>query len=74
MGGQIMTNLTKKIINCETGEETEIALTEQEIVEHNEYWAQYYANRNAEVSAKETAQAKLATLGLTTEDLKILGL
>jgi hypothetical protein len=69
-----MANLTKKIINCETGEETEIALTEQEIVEHNEYWAQYEANRNAETSAKATAQAKLAALGLTVEDLQILGL
>jgi len=74
MGGQIMANLTKKIINCETGEETEIALTEQEIVEHNEYWAQYEANRNAETSAKATAQAKLAALGLTVEDMTALGL
>jgi len=69
-----MANLTKKIINCETGEETEIALTEQEIVEHNEYWAQYEANRNAETSAKATAQAKLAALGLTVEDMTALGL
>jgi hypothetical protein len=69
-----MANLTKKIINCETGEETEIALTEQEIAEHNEYWAQYEANRNADTSAKATAQAKLAALGLTVEDLTALGL
>jgi hypothetical protein len=72
-----MTTLQVKIVNAETGEETlrdmnanELAQLNQEIAEREALEAK--ANEAAE--AKATAEAKLAALGLTTDDLKALGL
>jgi hypothetical protein len=68
-----MTKLFKLMHNVETGEIAEIELTEQEIAELNDDGG-IAAKKQAEALAKATAQAKLAALGLTTEDLKALGL
>ncbi len=72
-----MTKPQVKIVNAETGEETlrdmnanELAQLNQEIVEREALEAK--ANETA--AAKAIAEAKLAALGLTTDDLKALGL
>lgn len=71
----------KKIINVETGEviERELnaeELAQQEIDEANFLAAKAIADAEAEAKAqaKADAEAKLAALGLTTENLKALGL
>ena len=50
----------------------------QELLDLRNEFAQQESEREAKLladkEAKETAQAKLAALGLTTEDLKALGL
>ena len=70
---------TKLIINCETGEQTEMELTAEEIAQR-EADAKAYAERKAEddavEAAKEAAKAsatnKLQALGLTAEEAKAL--
>jgi len=71
----------KKIINCETGEETLVPLSDEDlsqqaIDEANSAAAKAIADAEAEAKAqaKATAQAKLAALGLTVADLEALGL
>ena len=67
---------TKLIVNCETGEQTEVELTAEEIAELEAAAAQAEADRlvaeqkAAEDAAKRTAL--LAKLGLTEEDAKLL--
>jgi hypothetical protein len=68
-----MTKLFKLMHNVETGEIAEIELTEQEIAELNDDGG-IAAKKQAEALAKEAAEAKLAALGLTADDLKALGL
>ena len=63
----------KLVHNVETGEIAEIELTTEEIAELNDDGG-IAAKKQAEAIAKEAAQAKLAALGLTTDDLKALGL
>ena len=60
--------------NCETGEITLRDLTAKEIADREKLGAQQLAEKAAAIQAKETAQAKLAALGLTVEDLRALGL
>ena len=60
--------------NCETGEITLRDLTAKEIAEREKLGAQQLAEKAAALEAKASAQAKLAALGLTVEDLKALGL
>jgi len=60
--------------NCETGEITLRDLTAKEIKDREKLGAQVEAEKAALVEAKASAQAKLAALGLTVEDLKALGL
>lgn len=56
-------------------ENTEAQPTKSQISSAATLWAQNKANLEAEsLVAKETAQAKLAALGLTIDDLKALGL
>jgi hypothetical protein len=70
---------TKLIINCETGEQTEVELTADEIAQR-EADAIAYADRKAEEdaleAAKEAAKAsainKLKALGLTADEAKAL--
>lgn len=76
-----MSNDLIKIINAATGEEIEREMTDDEQAQRNKdiadnlaIKAQKALEEKAAEAAKEAAQAKLAALGLTTEDLKALGL
>lgn len=76
-----MDKLQKLSVNVETGEETLIDLTADEIAEFEES-VQALKNEKAEIETKikldgqnkASAIAKLAALGLTIDDLKALGL
>ena len=66
-----------KIVNCETGEEiirdaNAQELAQMEIDATND--AATKAETEAKAQAKALAEGKLAALGLTTDDLKALGL
>ena len=70
---------TRVEINCETGEETVIELTDAEIAEMNaaqQAWESEQQALAAEAAtaaaAKEAAHAKLAALGLTAEEIAAL--
>ena len=70
---------TKLIINCATGEQTEVELTAEEIAQREADAAAYaveQAEREAEAAAKAaakaSAEAKLAALGLTAEEIAAL--
>jgi hypothetical protein len=74
-----MTRPTRVEINCETGEETVIELTDAEIAELETARAQAEQDRIAAeadaaavAAAKEAAQNKLAALGLTAEEIAAL--
>lgn len=74
-----MTRPTRLEINCETGEETVIELTDAEIAEREAAAAQEEADRLAAeqeaaavAAAKAAAEAKLAALGLTAEEIAAL--
>jgi len=70
---------TKLIINCETGEQTEVELTDEEVAQR-EADAIAYAAQEAErdaaavakAAAKASGEAKLAALGLTAEEISAL--
>ena len=71
----------KKIINVETGEVIERELNAEEIAQQEideiksaEKLAKQLQEEAPQIAAKAAAEAKLAALGLTTEDLKALGL
>jgi len=69
-----MDTATKTVIDALTDTVEVIPLTADEIAER-EAFAQAEAEQYAAAeAAKEAAQAKLAALGLTTDDLKALGL
>ena len=75
-----MTRPTRIEINCTTGVESIIELTDEEIVQREAdaaAWAVEQAAREAEAQAKAdaklSAQAKLAALGLTGEEIAALG-
>ena len=66
-------------INCETGEVIERPLTQEELAEREAMAAQAEADRLAAESeaqaiadAKASAQAKLAALGLTPDEISAL--
>ena len=71
--------LTKVIVNCETGVVAEIPLTGEELAQR-EVDAAAYAIEKAEreaaeaaaLTAKESAQSKLTTLGLTADEIAAL--
>ena len=66
-----------KIHNTETGEIVEREMNAQELAQYDKEQAQAEAaaTKQAEAkAAKEAAEAKLAALGLTSNDLKALGL
>lgn len=67
---------TKLIINCETGEQTEVELTAEEIAQREAAAAKAEADRvakEAEAAAKAEAKAELlARLGLTAEEAALL--
>ena len=68
------------IINCETGERTEVEFTDAEILEMQNNieratieQAEREAAEEAKANAKLAAQAKLAALGLSAEEIAALG-
>ena len=70
---------TKLIINCETGEQTEVELTAEEIAQREADAAAYAAQKAeqeaadaAKAAAKASGEAKLAALGLTAEEISAL--
>jgi len=68
---------TIKIVNVTTGEETEREMNADELAQYKKDELQDAQKLEAETTAeaaKTAAQAKLAALGLTADDLKILGL
>jgi hypothetical protein len=74
-----MPNPTRIEINCETGVESIIELTDAEVAELA-YQAELAAEKKAEedaalaaaAEAKASAQAKLAALGLTADEIAAL--
>ena len=72
-----MTNSMIRIHNAETQEVVDREMTAEELQEWQVSQARQEAKALAEAeaeAAKAVAQAKLAALGLTTDDLKALGL
>lgn len=74
-----MTNPTKIIINCETGVQEEIELTDAEVAQREVDAAAYTARKAeedaaeaAKAAAKASAEAKLAALGLTADEIAAL--
>ena len=67
---------TKLIINCETGEQTEVELTAEEIAQREADAKAYEAEqkaKEAEVAAKAQAKAELLDrLGITAEEAALL--
>ena len=71
--------LMKTVIDCETGIETVIPLTQEEIqqleIDKADFEARKSANEEAmaaKAAAKASAEAKLAALGLTPEEIAAL--
>ena len=71
--------LTAIEVNCSTGEVTERPLTAEEITQRETAAVQAEANRVAReaeaaavAAAKESAQAKLAALGLSADEIAAL--
>ena len=70
---------TKLVIDCSTGEQTEVELTAEEIAQleasrlaEEERQAILEAEAAAAAEAKASAEAKLAALGLTPEEIAAL--
>jgi len=67
---------TKIIVNCETGEVTELELTAEEVAQREADAAAYAADKAAEEQAaadKATAKAALLTkLGITADEAALL--
>jgi hypothetical protein len=72
-----MTNPIIKLVNATTGEEIEREMNAEELAEWNAVIAEkeaLAAETATKAADKAAAQAKLAALGLTSDDLKALGL
>jgi len=67
---------TKLIINCETGEQTEVELTAEEVAQREADAKAYEADKKAkeaEAAAKAEAKAELLDkLGITAEEAALL--
>lgn len=70
-----MSEYTKTIFDCSTGEQTVVQLTDEEIAEMQAAQAKaeadraaFLAEQAAKQAAKDSAIAKLAALGLTEEE------
>lgn len=67
----------KRIVNVETGEVIERELNSEEIEQERIdalAFEAHKAEEEAKAQAKAAAEAKLTALGLTTDDLRALGL
>ncbi len=67
---------TKIVVNCETGEVAELALTQEELDQREADAAAWLAEQAAreateaeKAEAKASAESKLAALGLTPEEI-----
>ena len=69
-----MTKPMIRIHDLATDEVIDREMTDTEFAELEAQQANLAANETEQALAKETAQAKLAALGLTADDLKALGL
>ena len=74
-----MPNPTKIIVDCSTGETTEVELTAEEIAQREADAVKAQADKvakdaadAAKAQAKASAQTKLAELGLTAEEIAAL--
>lgn len=74
-----MTTKTKLVVNCETGEQSivemtpeEIAVLEEQAVFAQKMYEEEQAAKQAKAEAKASALAKLAALGLTEEEANAL--
>lgn len=71
-----METMTELIVDCSTGEQTIRELTADEVAQRKaeaEAFAAEAAAREAEAAAAKVAvESKLAALGLTADDLKVL--
>jgi len=74
-----MPNPTKLIVDCSTGISTEVELTDAEVAQREADAAAYAAQKAereaaeaAKAAAKASAEAKLASLGLTPEEVAAL--
>jgi len=74
-----MPNPTKLIVDCSTGVTTEVELTDEEVAQREadaaafaEIKAAEEAAEAAKIAAKASAEAKLASLGLTPEEVAAL--
>lgn len=70
---------TKLVVDCSTGEVTEVELTAEEIAQREadalayaEQQAEREALEAAKAEAKASAEAKLAALGLTADEISSL--
>lgn len=61
-------------VNAATGEITEIETSKESIAEMKAFQEKLAADLANAANAKAAAEAKLAALGLTSDDLKALGL
>ena len=74
-----MTKPTKLIVDCSTGEQTVVELTDEEIAQleadriaAEAQRAEQEATEAAKAQAKASAEAKLTSLGLTAEEIAAL--
>ena len=74
-----MTKPTKLIVDCSTGEQTVVELTDEEIeqleadrIAAEAQRAEQEATEAAKAQAKASAEAKLTSLGLTAEEIAAL--
>ena len=74
-----MSELTKIVVNCETGEQEILPLTAEELAQleadrqaAETARAEAEAAEAAQLAAKVAARAKLQALGLTTEEVSAL--
>jgi hypothetical protein len=71
--------ITKLVIDCKTGEQTVVPLTAEELAEREAMAAEAELDRQAReaeeaarLAAKASAEAKLAQLGLTADEIAAL--
>lgn len=72
-----MTKTTKPMVrihNADTGEVIDREMTDDELAQYEAHNATLAELQNQTEAAKAAAETKLAALGLTTDDLKALGL
>lgn len=72
--------LTKLVVDCSTGEQTVVPLTAEELAQREADAAAYaaaeaqrLAAEATRAAAKASAEAKLAALGLTADEIAALG-